>query len=209
MKNVTMRVLATGAALGAALLLNAPANAQVQGQGGRGGWGQAQGQRQDPGQRLDRQVAMLTERLRLSGSQASQIRQILQREEQQMQAWRQQHGGEQRGSGQRAWRRNGQNGQGTWQRDGQNGQGGWQRDGQNGQGDWQRGGQDGQRGDRQGGRQRRQLPAELQAIRDRSEQQIERVLNASQRAQYQQLRAQREQRGGERGQGRGQWGNGQ
>jgi len=194
MKNVTMRVLAAGAALGTALLLGAPANAQFQGQGGRGGWGQAQGQRQDPGQRLDRQVAMLTQRLRLSGSQASQIREILQDEQQQMQAYRQQHGGEQRG-----------NGQGGYPRDRQNGQGGWQRDGQSGQGGWQRGGQDGQRG----GRQRRQLPAELQAIHDRSEQQIERVLNASQRAQYQQLRAEREQRGGERGQGRAQWGNGQ
>jgi hypothetical protein len=192
MKNVTMRVLAAGAALGAALLLNAPANAQDQGQygqGGRGGWGQAQGQRQDPGQRLDRQVAMLTQRLRLSGSQASQIREILQQEQEQMQAWRQDHGGDPR---------DGQNGQGRWQRDGQNGQGGWQRDGQGGQ-----------RGGRQGAGQRRQLPPELQAIRDRSEQQVERVLNSSQRAQYHQLRAEREQRGGERGQDRAQWGNGQ
>lgn len=170
MKNVTIRALAAGAALGAALLLNAPANAQDQAPRDRGGWGQAQGQRMDPGQRLDRQVAMLTQRLRLSDSQASQIRAILQQQEQQMQAWRQQHGGEQRG----------------------NGQGGWQRDGQNGQ-------RDGQRGDRQDGRQ---LPPELQAIRDRSEQQIVRVLNASQRTQYQQLRAERGQRGGERGQGR-------
>ena len=167
MKNVTMRVLA-GAALGAALLLNAPANAQDQAPRDRGGW--SQGQRQDPGQRLDRQVAMLTERLRLSGTQATQIREILQHQEQQMQAWRQQHAGEQRG-------------------------------------DNQRGGQDGPRGDRQPG-QRRQLPAEVQAIRDRSEQQIERVLNADQRAQYQQLRAERGQRGGERGPGRAQGGNG-
>jgi hypothetical protein len=189
MKKVTTRVLAAGAALGAALLLNAPANAQFQGQdqqGGRGRWEQQdRGQRQDPGQRLDRQVAMLSQRLQLSGGQASQIRAILQQEQEQMQAWRQQQGG--------------------WQRDGQDGQDG--QDG-NGQGGWQR---DGQRGDRQGGWQqggRRQLPPELQAIRDRTEQQIERVLNANQRAQYQRLRAEREQRG-QQGQGRGQWGNGQ
>lgn len=167
MKNVTMRMLATGAALGTALLLNAPANAQDQAPRDRGEW--SQGQRPDPGQRLDRQVAMLTQRLQLSSTQASQIREILQQQEQQLQAWRQQHAGE-RGGG-------------------------------------QRGGQDGQRGDRQPG-QRRQLPPELQAIRDRSEQQIERVLNADQRAQYQQLRAERQQRGGERGQGRAPGGNG-
>lgn len=168
MKNVTMRMLATGAALGAALLLNAPANAQDQAPRDRGGWSQRQ--RPDPGQRLDRQVAMLTQRLRLSDTQASQIRAILRQEGEQMQAWRQQHAGERRAGG---------------------------------QGGWQRGGQDGQRGERQPG-QRPQLPPELQAIRDRSEQRIERVLNAGQRAQYQQLRGERQQRGGERGLGRGQ-----
>jgi hypothetical protein len=176
MKKVNVRVprmLAAGATLAAALLLNAPAHAQFQqqDQGGRGRW--EQGRRQDPGQRLDRQVTMLTQRLNLSSGQATQVRRILEQQDRELQAYRQSHGGERNGQRQGGWQRQ----QGQY---GQQGQGGWQ----------------GQRGER------RQLPPELQAIRDRADQQIERVLNASQLAQYQQLRAQRGQWGGrEHGEG--------
>jgi hypothetical protein len=174
MKNVIRlsRVLTAGAALAVGLLVHSPASAQYQQdqQGGRPRW--EQGQRQDPGQRLDRQVSMLTRRLHLSSSQASQIRDILQQQDEQFRAWRQSHGGERDGRGQGGFQR----------QQGQQGQGGWQ--------------------GRQGQRERRQLPPELQAIRDRSEQQIERVLNASQRAEYQRLRQERGQWGGrERGEG--------
>ena len=178
MKKVTMRVprmLAAGAALATGLLLHTPASAQYQQdqQGGRPRW--EQGQRQDPGQRLDRRVQMLTRRLRLSSSQASQVRRILQQEEQQFQAWRQSHRGE--FDGQRGGRAEG----GRQQQ----GQGGFQRP--------------------QG--QHRQLPAELQAIRDRGEQQIERVLNAGQRAEYRRLQQERGQWGDRQGgEGRGQRG---
>ena len=174
------RMLAAGAALATGLLIQTPASAQYQ-QGQQGGqrWEQGQGQRQrqDPGQRLDRQVSMLTERLRLSSTQASQVRRILQQQDAQFQAWRQSHPGElQRGG----------RDQGSRQ------QGGWQQGGQRAQ--------DGQR-------ERRQLPAELQAIRTRSEQQIERVLNDSQRAEYRRLRDERGQfADGRRGEGRGQQG---
>jgi hypothetical protein len=179
------RMLAAGAALATGLLIQSPASAQYQQQGQQGGrWEQGQRQRQDPGQRLDRQVSMLTQRLRLSSSQASQIRGILQRQDEQFQAYRQSH-------------------QGEFQRGGrQQGQGGWQQ-GQRQRGQERQRGQDGQR-------ERRQLPAELQAIRTRSEQQIERVLNDSQRAEYRRLRDERGQwANGQRGEGRGQRNGGQ
>jgi len=180
------RMLAAGAALATGLLLQTPASAQYQQQGQQGGQRREQGQRQrqDPGQRLDRQVSMLTQRLRLSSTQASQIRGILQRQDQQFQAWRQGH-------------------QGEFQRGGrQQGQGGWQQG--------QRGGQQGRQRGQDGQRERRQLPAELQAIRTRSEQQIERVLNDSQRAEYRRLRDERGQwANGQRGEGRGQRDGGQ
>jgi hypothetical protein len=178
MKNATMRLprtLAAGVALATGLLLHTPASAQVQ-QDAQGGRRWEQGQRQDPGQRLDRQVATLTQRLQLSSGQASQIRRILQQEEEQVQVWRQDH--RDQAGGQRGGR----------------GQGGWQQQGQDGS---QR--QQGQQG------QRRQLPPELQAIRDRGEQQIERVLNDGQRAEYRSLREERGQRGNRQGgEGRGQ-----
>ena len=174
MKNATMRLprtLAAGVALATGLVLHTPAGAQVQ-QDAQGGRRWEQGQRQDPGQRLDRQVSMLTQRLQLSSGQASQIRRILQQQEEQVQAYRQEHRGE-RGD-QRAGR----------------GQGGWQQQGQGGA---------------QG--QRRQLPPELQAIRDRGEQQIEGVLNDGQRAEYRRLREERGQWGNRQGgEGRGQRG---
>ena len=189
------RAVAAGSALAVGLLVQSPAHAQFQ-QGQQGGdhrWEQGQGQRQDPGQRLDRQVAMLTQRLQLSQNQAQQIRGILQQQDEQFRAWFQQNGGQARGQ------RNGRQGQGGWQgRRGDTGQGGWLgRRGENGQGGWQ-----GQRGENGGQRERRQLPPELQAIRDRADQQIQRVLNDRQRAEYQQLRQQRAQGG--RGEGRGQ-----
>ncbi|HSU12552.1 hypothetical protein [Longimicrobium sp.] len=170
------RMLAAGAAVATALVLHTPASAQYQ-QGQQGGQRWEQGQRQDPGQRLDRQVSMLTQRLRLSSTQASQIRRILQQQDEQFQAWRQSH----RGEFQRGGREQGSRQQGGWQQ------------------------QQGQRGQRDGQRQRRELPAELQAIRTRSEQQIERVLNDSQRAEYRRLQDERGQfANGQRGEGRGQ-----
>lgn len=193
MKKVNVRVprmLAAGATLAAALLLNAPAHAQFQqqDQGGRGRW--EQGRRQDPGQRLDRQVTMLTQRLNLSSGQATQVRRILEQQDRELQAYRQSHGGERNGQRQGGWQRQ----QGQY---GQQGQGGWQ----------------GQRGENGGQRERRQLPPELQAIRDRADQQIDRVLNDRQRAEYQQLRQQRaegrrEGRGQRDGGQQGGWGNG-
>jgi hypothetical protein len=156
------RMLAAGAALATGLLLHTPANAQYQ-QDQQGGHRWEQGQRQDPGQRLDRRVSMLTQRLGLSSGQASQVRRILQQQEQQFQAYRQDHR-DQRGG--RA-------------------QGGWQ----------------GQQG------RRPQLPAELQAIRQHSDQQIERMLNDGQRAEYRRLRDERGQWGNQQGgEGRGQRG---
>jgi hypothetical protein len=209
MKRIS-RGVAAGAALAVGLLVQSPAHAQFQGQQQGGGqrWEQGQGRRQNPGQRLDRQVAMLTQRLQLSQGQAQQIRGILQQQDEQFRAWFQQNGA-QRGQ------RNGQQGRGGWQgQRGDNGQGGWQgQRGDNGQGGWQgRRGENGQRGE-QGQRERRQLPPELQAIRDRADQQIDRVLNDRQRAEYQQLRQQRaegrrEGRGQRDGGQQGGWGNG-
>ncbi|HEX6750265.1 MAG TPA: hypothetical protein VF092_23430 [Longimicrobium sp.] len=165
MKSTIIRTFAAGAALAAALVTQAPARAQTQ-LDVQPGQRREHAQRQDPGQRLDRQVSMLTRRLGLSSSQQTQIRRILQQRDEQFRAWRESHRDQFGG-----------------QRDGQ------RRDGR--QGGFQRG---------QG--QRPQLLAELQAIRDRSEQQIERVLTDSQRAQYRQLRDEHgrfgERRGGER-----------
>jgi len=170
MKNATRRLrgLAAGVAVATGLLLHAPVQAQVQ-QDAQGGRRWQQGQRQDPAQRLDRQVSMLTERLQLSSTQASRIRGILQRQDEQLRAWRQEHRGEfQRGGGRR---------------------GGEQQQGANGE------------------RRRPELPAELKAIRDRGEQQIEAVLNDRQRAEYRTLREQRGQFGNRQGgEGRGQRG---
>jgi Spy/CpxP family protein refolding chaperone len=146
----TPRMLAMGAALAGGLLLNAPAHAQDHQQ--HDGPRQEQGARQDPGQRLDRQVARLTERLQLSTAQAGQVRRILAREQEQLQAFRQKNGGAARP-------------------------------------------QPGQRPDGARGQ-------ELRAVRERTEQQIERVLNDRQRAEYARLRQERQERGGDRRGGR-------
>ena len=161
MKNATRRLrgLAAGVAVATGLLLHAPVQAQVQ-QDAQGGRRWEQGQRQDPAQRLDRQVSMLTQRLQLSSTQASQVRGILQRQDEQLRAWRQEHRGElQRGGGRQGGEQPGANGE----------------------------------------RRRPELPAELKAIRDRGERQIEAVLNDRQRAEYRTLREQRGQWGGRRG----------
>ena len=85
------RFLAAGTALLAAFALAPQAHAQ--GATPDQPRGDQRGQRMDPQQRVDRRVAMLTERLKLSSSQATQIRQVLTQENQQMQALWQEHGG--------------------------------------------------------------------------------------------------------------------
>ena len=146
--------LAVAAALAAGVAFASPATAQQQGTE-RPRQGQEQGRRMDPAQRLERRVQQLTQRLELSSAQASQVRGILQHEQQQFAQFR------------------GARGEGRAQ---------------------------GQRGG--GDAQRRQGWEQMRAVRERTEQQIERVLNRTQLAEYRQLREQREQRGrdGERGQ---------
>ena len=78
------RLFAAGAALMAGVLLTPQAHAQGQPRGGA-----RSEQRMDPAQRLERQVAFLTERLRLTSEQAARVRQILLQEREQMQALRQ------------------------------------------------------------------------------------------------------------------------
>jgi Spy/CpxP family protein refolding chaperone len=81
MKSITR--LAFGAAVAAGLVLAPEAGAQGQQQGrGRA----ERGQRMDPAQRIERRVGMLTERLQLSQTQSTQIRQILTQESEQMRA---------------------------------------------------------------------------------------------------------------------------
>src|SRR5687768_10328190 len=82
MKSMTR--LAFGAVLAAALVLAPQAGAQSEQQGrpDRGG----RGERIDPAQRIERRVGMLTEHLQLSQPQATQIRQILTKEGEQMRA---------------------------------------------------------------------------------------------------------------------------
>ena len=81
MKSITK--LAFGAALAAALVLAPDAGAQSEQQGRTR---QERGQRMDPAQRIERRVSMMTERLQLSQPQATQIRQILTQESEQMRA---------------------------------------------------------------------------------------------------------------------------
>jgi Spy/CpxP family protein refolding chaperone len=81
MKSITK--LAFGAALAAGLVLAPEAGAQSEQQGRAR---PERGQRMDPAQRVERRVGMLTERLQLSQTQATQIRQILTQESEQMRA---------------------------------------------------------------------------------------------------------------------------
>lgn len=75
--------LAFGAALAAALVGAPEAGAQSEQQGRAR---PERGQRMDPAQRIERRVSMMTERLQLSQTQATQIRQILTQESEQMRA---------------------------------------------------------------------------------------------------------------------------
>jgi periplasmic protein CpxP/Spy len=81
MKSITK--LACGAALAGALVLAPEASAQSEQQGRTR---PERGQRMDPAQRIERRVSMMTERLQLSQPQATQIRQILTQESEQMRA---------------------------------------------------------------------------------------------------------------------------
>lgn len=81
MKSITK--LAFGAAVAAALVLAPEAGAQSEQQGRTR---PERGQRMDPAQRIERRVSMMTERLQLSQPQATQIRQILTQESEQMRA---------------------------------------------------------------------------------------------------------------------------
>ena len=83
MKSITK--LAFGAALAAGLVLAPQAGAQSEQQGRAR---PERGQRMDPAQRVERRVGMMTERLQLSAQQATQIRQILTQENEQMRALR-------------------------------------------------------------------------------------------------------------------------
>jgi Spy/CpxP family protein refolding chaperone len=78
------RLLAAATALLAALVL-AP-QAQAQGTAPDQPRGDRRGQRMDPAQMVERRVARLTERLNLNSGQATQIRQILTQEQEQMRA---------------------------------------------------------------------------------------------------------------------------
>jgi Spy/CpxP family protein refolding chaperone len=81
MKSITK--LAFGAVLAAALVVAPEATAQSEQQGRAR---QERGQRMDPAQRVERRVSMMTERLQLSQPQATQIRQTLTQESEQMRA---------------------------------------------------------------------------------------------------------------------------
>ena len=80
-----VRLLAFGAALATGLLLAPAAGAQSE-QQGRPDRGGMRGERMDPAQRVERRVSMMTERLSLSTEQATQVRQILTKESEQMRA---------------------------------------------------------------------------------------------------------------------------
>jgi hypothetical protein len=94
MKSMTR--LAFGAVLAAGLVLAPQAQAQSEQQDqGR----PERGQRMDPAQRIERRVGMMTERLQLSQQQATQVRQILTKESEQMRGlWEKAQGGADRES---------------------------------------------------------------------------------------------------------------
>jgi hypothetical protein len=168
----------TRAAFGAALAAGLLFGAPAQAQDG------ARPQRTEQGQRArpDR-VARLTERLQLSADQATRIRAILDQERQQMQALRPARaaGDSARGRRPQGERPRGDRAQGQRQQ--------------------------GQRGQARPDSARRQVPPAVLQLRQRTEQQIEAVLNEGQRTQYRALKAEMESRRGEhRGRGRGERG---
>jgi hypothetical protein len=130
----------------------------------------ADGQRMDPAQRAEQRIARMTETLQLNQSQVTRIRAILTDERTQMEAFRKNNP-----------RPDDRAGQGA-------ANGGQRPDG-------------GQRpeGGRGGFGGRRELPPELKAIRDKTDKQIESVLNAQQLSTYRAQKAERAKReGGER-----------
>jgi hypothetical protein len=94
MKSMTR--LALGAVLAAGLVMAPAAGAQSEQQGRTR---PERGERIDPAQRIERRVAMLTERLQLSTEQATRVRQILTQEQTEMRAlWQKAEGGASRES---------------------------------------------------------------------------------------------------------------
>jgi len=87
------RALAAGAALVAGLVAAPAAHAQDRPERGER---QEQGQRATPRERLDRRVAMLTERLSLNADQATRIRAVLEEQGAEMQRLREARGGQDR-----------------------------------------------------------------------------------------------------------------
>jgi hypothetical protein len=79
------RLLAVGAVLAGSVLVSAQACAQGQQQEGRERGGRTE-RRMDPAQRVERRVALLTERLQLSSRRQTEVRQILTEEGEQVQA---------------------------------------------------------------------------------------------------------------------------
>lgn len=128
-------------------------------------------ERFDPAQMLDRRVSFLTEQLQLTSSQQTQVRSILSEEMNAMQALRPQGDRGERGA-----------------RD-------IKRDSTRAPGDARRG----ERRPENDAR-RDSVRAQVQQIRQRTDQRLANVLNAQQRTKYQELQAQMEQR---RGRGRG------
>jgi hypothetical protein len=124
-----------------------------------------EGQRLDPAQRMEQRIARMTETLQLNQSQVTRIRAILTDERTQMEAFR-------------------KNNPRPDDRAGQGAANGGQRP------------DNGQRpeGGRGGFGGRRELPPELKAIRDKTDKQIESVLNAQQLSTYHAQQAERAKR---------------
>lgn len=168
--------LAFAAATGAALiasLMLAP-GAFAQGQTPpQQGQGQGRGERMDPQQRMDRRISTMTEQLQLNAGQQAKIRSIYNDERTQMEALRK-SAGNQRLDDRQGPPPNGQRPDSARAGEGRGARGG-------------RGGP----------------PPEVRAIHDKTEKQIEGVLNATQLAKYRELKQQREQeRAKHQGEGR-------
>ncbi len=143
MKHRLPRLAAAGVALAVGLFASTvDAQGRPEGDDRRG----ARAERFDPAQRLERRVALLTERLQLDASQQTQVRAILTEEMKAMQAFRPKNG-------------------------------------------------DGSRR-QENGAQRDSVRAQIRALHERTEQRVEGVLTAQQRAKYQELRKQMEERRG-------------
>jgi hypothetical protein len=159
-------------AVGAALVIGLFASAvEAQGRPQGDDRGGRRGERFDPAQMLDRRVSFLTEQLQLSSSQQTQVRSILSEEMNAMQALRPQGGRDGRGPG--AVRR-----------------------------DSARSRDDARRGERSPelDARRDSARAQMQQIRQRTEQRLASVLNAQQQTKYRELQTQMDDR---RGRGRG------